>query len=369
VKPRKTYWRATSAEGKTRQTVELPRRGRLAMALPPLLLVLATFLCGCGGPYIFQQGLGQFNITMNRVALSDTALLASFDEDQRIKVDWIPRIIEFARNELGLETGDSYTSYFDTGDGPVSYTVVASHPLGLVPYQWCFPLIGCVPYKGFFKLDHARDEALTLRNAGWDAEVFPVQAYSTLGWFSDPLLSGMLDLSLPQLVELLLHELTHQTLYIPSRGQLNEGFATHMGREGTRLFFRQYPGAASRDELDEYQRAIDRDTQYSKLIARLKNDLENLYRGGTSREHKLARKKEIFSTATAAARELFSVDTITLSSNARIVATETYHAQLALLERLQEKTGGHPRNLLDTLRETSDKGSEELELLLESHSP
>jgi predicted aminopeptidase len=266
VKPRKIYWRATSTEEETRRVSKQPGLGKVLL---PAALLIALLQSGCGGPYVFQQGLGQLDISVNRVPLDDESLQASLDEAQRGRMSWIPRVIEFARDELGLEPGDSYTSYFDTGGGSVSYTVVASHPLALIPYQWCFPFIGCVPYKGYFDPEDARAEALALREAGWDAEVFPVAAYSTLGWFSDPLLSGMLSLSMPELVELLLHELTHRTLYIPSRSQLNEGFATHMGREGARLFFQRHPEAASRDELDEYHRAIERDSQYSELISRL----------------------------------------------------------------------------------------------------
>ena len=183
-----------------------------------------------------------------------------------------------------------------------------------------------------------------------------MQAYSTLGWFSDPLLSSMLSLSMPEMVELLLHEITHRTLFIPSRGQLNEGFATHMGREGARLFFLAPPEAADKEELKKYRQERQLDSQYKELISRLKTDLEMLYRGEASRENKLARKKELFASATRAARELLQADTITLASNARVVASETYTAQLALLERLQEKTGGHPRELLEALREASDDG-------------
>lgn len=356
MKPRKTYWPATSAEVEARRRSSCPGLRRPGRVLLPASLALALLLSGCGGSYLFQQGLGQLDISLNRVELDDTILLDSLDTSQRGKLSWIPRIIEFAEDELGLEPGDSYTSYFDTEGGPVSYTVVASHPLALVPYQWCFPLVGCVPYKGFFNPEDARATALALREDGWDAEVFPVQAYSTLGWFSDPLLSSMLSLSMPELVELLLHEITHRTLFIPSRGQLNEGFATHMGREGARLFFLAHPEAAGQAEMKKYHRARQLDSQYKELISRLKTDLEMLYRGAASSENKLARKKELFASATRAARELLQADTITLASNARVVASETYTAQLALLERLQEKTGGHPRRLLEVLREARADG-------------
>ena len=194
MKPRKTYWPATSAEVEARRISSCPGLRRPGGVLLPASLALTLLLSGCGGPYLFQQGLGQLDISLNRVALDDTNLLDSLDASQRDKLSWIPRVIKFAEDELELEPGDSYTSYFDTEGGPVSYTVVASHPLALIPYQWCFPLVGCVPYKGFFNLEDARETALALREDGWDAEVFPVQAYSlSLIHLSEPTSLGMIS--------------------------------------------------------------------------------------------------------------------------------------------------------------------------------
>jgi len=120
VKPRKTYWPATSAEVEVRRISSCPGLRRPGRVLLPASLALVFLLSGCGGPYLFQQGLGQLDISLNRVELNDTNLLDSLDASQRGKLSWIPLIIKFAENELGLEPGDSYTSYFDTQGGPVS---------------------------------------------------------------------------------------------------------------------------------------------------------------------------------------------------------------------------------------------------------
>ena len=367
MKPRKISRPGKSTENDSCGVNAKPVIARRLSAFLITLAAVILLLSGCGGFYLIKQGIGQLDISINRVSLSDPGLLDSLTPLQREKVAWIPRILQFAEKELGLEPGDSYTSYYDTGGKPVSHTVVACHQLALVPYQWCFPLVGCVPYKGHFDPADAHQEVHDLKKAGWDAEVFPVSAYSTLGWFSDPVLSSMLELPLPELVDLLLHELTHRTLYIPSRSQLNEGFATHMGREGTRLFFTSHPAAVSGELLAEYHESIQQEARYSDLISRLKNDLDTLYRSDAAREQKLARKKELFASATIAARELFANDSITLSSNARIVASETYKAELARMERLQKQVGGHPRDLLKALRSASDKGAGELEKLLEKN--
>ena len=365
MKPRKISRHGKSTESDSPRVGPKPFFSRRLTAFLLTFAAVIFLLSGCGGFYLIKQGIGQLDISINRVALSDPALLDSLTPLQREKTSWIPRILEFAESELGLEPGDSYTSYYDTEGKPVTHTVVACHQLALVPYQWCFPLVGCVPYKGHFNPDDAHREVRELRKAGWDAEVFPVSAYSTLGWFSDPVLSNMLELSLPELVDLLVHELTHRTLYIPSRSQLNEGFATHMGREGARLFFSSHPDAAGSEELARYRESIQQEARYSELISRLKNDLDTLYRSDAGREHKLARKKELFAAATIAAREVFGNDSITLTSNARIVASETYKAELARMARLQKDSGGHPRDLLKALRAANDKGPAELEKLLE----
>jgi predicted aminopeptidase len=324
------------------------RRRKAASA--PAFLALALVLGGCQARYLLEQGLGQWRMSRSQVPLDSPALAASLDEEARRKLEWVPRILAFAREELGLEPGDSYTTFLDTGERPVSYIVTAAHPLALVAYQWCFPWVGCVPYKGYFEREKARAAAESLRRAGWDAEVFPVGAYSTLGWFRDPVLSTMLARDLLDLVEVILHETTHRTLYVPGSATFNESLATHVAREGTRLFIERHPEAADGAAIERYEAARRREELIDGLTSRLRHDLAALYQSPLATALKQERKEEIFATAAAAAGLLGASGAVCPRSNAQLLAAERYHQLLPAFARLQEEKGGHPSDLMAYLK-------------------
>ena len=129
MKPRKISRRGKSTESDSCGVHSKPVIGGRLVVFLLTFAVVALLLSGCGGFYLIKQGLGQLDISINRVSLSDPGLLDSLTPLQREKAAWIPRILQFAEKELGLEPGDSYTSYYDTGGKPVSHTVVASHQL------------------------------------------------------------------------------------------------------------------------------------------------------------------------------------------------------------------------------------------------
>jgi predicted aminopeptidase len=327
-----------------------PAAGALASA------ALLVFACGCQAGYVIEQGVGHLRLAARRVPLDSPSLAEQLGAAELEKLTWVPRALEFARDELGLEPGDAYTSYVDTAGEPVSHVVVASHPLALEAYEWCFPVAGCVPYKGFFDREDALAEARRLAASGYDVAVLPVEAYSTLGWFSDPVISTMLERPLPALIDTLLHESTHRSLYFPGRPELNEGLATHVAREGTRRFLEAHPELIAAGALEEHDRLQAADDEYAELLARLRRDLEVLYRGPLSNDEKLRRKREILATAGNALAELrhrqgHGNERPARLSNAHVLASASYHEALPALRRLERESGGHPRALMRSLRE------------------
>ena len=139
---------------------------------------------------------------------------------------------EFAARELGLPNNKSYTSYVDLKREYVVWSVVATPEFSVAPREWCFPIVGCVEYRGYFKEAKAEEFAATLRTQGFDAMVGGVPAYSTLGKFNDPILSTMLGYGDDELASILFHELSHQVVYIPDDSSFNEAFAVTVEREG-----------------------------------------------------------------------------------------------------------------------------------------
>lgn len=197
--------------------------------------------CGYNLNYYWHLARGQSRVLYQRIPVQ--ALLARPDlaEQTRTQLELIQAVLRYAES-VGLKTDDQYTTFYDTGGGPISWNVSACPPDRFSPYTWDFPLVGEVPYKGFFRRDLAAEERDALAAEGYDAMVRPVSAYSTLGLFSDPILSSMLNYAPDQLADLILHELTHARVYAPSQTDFNESLATFVGRQGALLFLAQHFG-------------------------------------------------------------------------------------------------------------------------------
>ncbi|MCZ6793326.1 MAG: aminopeptidase [Planctomycetota bacterium] len=312
-------------------------------------------LSGCQIGYVLKQGVGQIALSCRQEPLSSDELTDRLSATELKKLRWIPRFLEFSREELGLRPGDAYQTFLDTGGEPVSHVVLAAHSRALVPYRWCFPVAGCVPYKGFFAAEDAAEEAERLRREGWDVTISPVRAYSTLGWFSEPILSTMLADDLLELMELVFHETVHRTLYVEGRTRFNESLATHVAREGVRLFLARHPEAAPGDALDRFARETALSDHDQVLLERLRQDLETLYRSPLSPELVKARKEELFSTASRARRLLHGVPVDLPPSNAYLLGSLSYHELLPALAELQAAHGGHSRGLMAYLKKVLDE--------------
>lgn len=197
--------------------------------------------CGCNLNYYWHLARGQSRVLYKRIPVQ--ALLARSDlaEQTRTQLVLIQAVLRYAES-VGLQTDDQYTTFYDTGGGPISWNVSACPPDRFSPYTWDFPFVGEVPYKGFFRRDLAAEERDALAAEGYDAMVRPVSAYSTLGVFSDPILSSMISYAPDQLADLILHELTHARVYAPSQTDFNESLATFVGRQGALLFLAQHFG-------------------------------------------------------------------------------------------------------------------------------
>lgn len=149
------------------------------------------------------------------------------------------RMLAFAEQSLGLPVAGRYAQYVDLERDAVVWNLFATPRYSLTPVQWCFPIAGCVSYRGYFSEAAAQRKAQQLAAEGFDVHVGPVAAYSTLGWFDDPLLSTFVGWQTPELAELLFHELAHGVAYVPSETAFNESLATFVGREGVRRWLRE----------------------------------------------------------------------------------------------------------------------------------
>lgn len=174
----------------------------------------------------------------------------------REKLNHVQKVREFART-LGLHVDEQYTSYVDWPHDRIVTLVSATAPSSIAPVTFQFPIAGRVPYKGYFDEARAEKEAARLRSAGNDVCLSPVRAYSTLGWFDDPVTAPMLQHDIVSLTEVILHELTHATIYAAGHSDFNEAVATFAGQEAAARFFEATQGPDSREALAARQRARD----------------------------------------------------------------------------------------------------------------
>lgn len=338
----------------------MDRRRRLRFSL---LLLLAPAVTGCQMGYVLSQGWRQLSLSDDQVALDSASLDETLTESDRDKLVWIPRILDFCRTELGLDPGDSYTTFLDTGGRPISYVVTAAHPLALLPYRWSFPFVGAVAYKGYFDQADAEKEAARLAEKGFDSRVDPVQAYSTLGWFRDPVLSTMLERDLTELIDLIIHETTHRTIYFDGATEFNESLATYVAREGTLRFL------AAHDELRPliagYRSERQQAEQVETLLIRLHDDLDAVYRSDLPDKRKLSLKQTLFESASRSYALIRDDPGRTIpASNTVVLSFVRYHQLVPFLERLTRKFGGHPRDLTAYLLEFERSGRPISELLM-----
>ncbi len=256
----------------------MPRRLRHPLAdlrLPrwvPCLALLA--LSGCSTvSYYGQLASGQFALLRAREPAA--AVIADPQRDARLRerLAKAEKARQFASERLGLPDNRSYRLYADIGRPYVVWNVFATPELSLQPVTHCFPIAGCVAYRGYYSEAAARAEAARQRALGDDVYVGGVQAYSTLGWFDDPILSSMLRWDDERLATLIFHELAHQKFYLRDDTAFNESFATFVEQEGTRQW-REYRGLPPADGREEKRRE-----QFTALVLASRARLEALYAG------------------------------------------------------------------------------------------
>ncbi len=205
--------------------------------LPALALLCCLGLSGCSPEYVLRGGWEGLKILSDRRPIEDVVADPDTDPETRQKLLLVRDARVFAQRQLGLDPGDSFTSYAEL-DGDTLVLVVSAAPeLELRWKTWWFPIVGHVPYKGYFQFDEALAEAERLRADGWDTWVRPSAAFSTLGWLPDPVLSTSLREDSIGLVETVIHEVTHTTWFPSGQARFNESFANFVGWRGSIEFF------------------------------------------------------------------------------------------------------------------------------------
>ena len=260
-------------------------------ALVPSLLVLLP-LAGCSTAGYYAQAVsGHLGLMAAREPIDEVIADPATPAAVRERLELARQAREFAVDELGLPDNGSYTRYVQLDRPAVVYNVFAAPAFSLEPKRWCFPVAGCVVYRGYFSRSRAERFAAGLEAEGWDTWVGGAAAYSTLGRFEDPILSSMLYRDDARLAGLLFHELAHQRLYVKGDSAFNEAFATTVEEEGVR---RWLVAAGREDELAAWQRGRQRAAAFEFLVARTRGELQVVYAAGLSEAEMRAGKAAAF---------------------------------------------------------------------------
>lgn len=328
-----------------------------------LLLLCSLLLTGCGQfLYISKLGWHQSFITFQSIPIQEVLRDEGFGEREKQKIQLVQKVKRFGEEKIGLKSTGSYTKYFEM-KRPVLYILTVSEKDCLRLYQWNFPILGKVTYKSFFTLEGALQEKKVFEGKGYDTYLQPVAAYSTLGWLKDPIFSAMLEWDEPTLVNIILHEMVHSTIYFKGETDLNEQLATFIGDKGSLLFLREEYGSGSK----EVALAIDYqedDYRFAKWIEEAYTKLSRFYDQPLSREEKLRGREEIFQSFQEKFKEMqnqFKTDCYKdferkKLNNAMLMAHRRYLRHLDRFEILYEKMGRDLRKVVEFFKEIKASG-------------
>ena len=262
----------------------LPRRHILS-------LLLAT-LAGCASPGYYLHAIsGQVELLNKRRPVAEVLNDPATSAQTRQQLELVRRLRDFASRELGLPDNRSYRTYANLQRPFVVWNVIAVPELSLEPKQWCFVFAGCVSYRGYFAHDKAEKFATGLKQEGHDVYVGGVPAYSTLGWFNDPLLNTFIHRTEADLAGLLFHELAHQVVYVSGDSAFNESFPTVVELEGVRCWFERHGTAP---QAEAYRQKIRRREQFTALVLKHKERLAEIYVSNLADAEKRTAKARVF---------------------------------------------------------------------------
>ena len=311
----------------------------------PLLLSLAVAACASPA-YYFQAVSGEVRILSQRRPIAEVLNDPATPPQTRKQLELVQQLREFASRELLLPDNRSYRSYVDLHRPYAAWNVFAAPELSLDPKTWCFIVAGCVPYRGYFARAAAERYAAALKQKGYDVYVGGVLAFSTLGWFNDPLLNTFLDRPEAELAGLLFHELAHQKIYVGGDTGFNESFATAVELEGVKRWFDQH---GTPQQADAYRQKLRRRDEFAELVIKHRARLTEIYASNLSETGKRAAKAREFAELRedyARRKAAWGGDSTYDGwfagdlNNAKLIAVGLYTQYVPAFQRLLARQGG-----------------------------
>ncbi len=312
-----------------------------------LLVLLGVLLPGCESLRFYGQAVqGQLTILAGRQSVARVLARPDTSEALRARLRLVQDARAFAEAQLGLPVGQRYDSYVDLRRPYAVWTVFAAPQLSLAPAQWCYPVVGCAVYRGYFERAQADRFASDQQKLGLEVYVGGVVGYSTLGWFDDPILSSFNRLRDDELLGLIFHETAHSLVFVPGDSRFNESFATFVEEEGLRQWY-QARGDAEGLANMRRERAVRAD--FASFVLGWRARLETIYASSASDADKLADKARVL----AAMRHAYRTSRAGFAgrydrfvneqlNNAAFITFSTYYAWVPAFAALHQQSGSLP---------------------------
>ena len=265
--------------------------------------VALTLLAGCDAGYITRAAYEEVRILMRRKPITEELARPELPAATRAKLETVLAVRQFAADQLDLNVGGAYSTVAQVDKGAIVWVVMAAPRTSLTPYTWWFPIVGNVPYRGYFSHDDANAEATRMEAQGFDTYVRPAVAFSSLGFFNDPLLSNLLDLTRVELAGVIIHELFHRTYFLMSDVMFDESAATWIGNRGAVAFFTRTEGANSPDTVAAAG-VYESDMRFAAFLLQEQARLLTLYNSGLPQDEILKRRTAIFASINSDYAEL-----------------------------------------------------------------
>jgi len=253
----------------------------------------ATVLAGCNIGYIARGAYEEARILWNRKPIPQVVANPELAPEIRQRLETVLAVRDFARDQLGLTVGGAYTTVSPVDTGAIIHVVMATPRDSLEPYEWWFPIVGSVPYRGYFDEAQARALAREMEAQGYDTMVRPAVAFSSLGFFNDPLLSNLLRLNKVELAGVITHELFHRTYFLASNVTFDESAANYVGNRGAVEFFKHTEGDSAPDTIAARD-VLDSDLKFARFLLQAQARLLRIYGSDLSTDEKLKRREVAF---------------------------------------------------------------------------
>ena len=338
-----------------------------------VLLIMSACLQCRSIPYYDQAINGQMEIMRNKEPISDLVDNPETSAQLRKKLIFIQSVRDFAAKELHLPVNDHYLSYVALDRPYVVWNVVAAPQFSMTAKTWCFPIVGCVSYRGYFAEEDARRFGDSLKQEGYDVFIGGAIAYSTLGWFDDPVLSTFLSLGESDTAALIFHELAHGILYVKDDTAFNESFATAVEQEGLRRW------QAAVNDPKGYEKWLRKHRQrrkFTDLISKYRARLEALYERDMPMTAKRNQKAAVFTQMRTEFRDLKSDHSGMAAydawfnyplNNAKIISVSTYHNWVPAFGRMLSDSGGNLEKFYQKCGQLAKKEPAERHHILEQY--